>query len=813
VRSVDLSGELEAVIARADMAACLDFCHGLSEAERQELAPAVVARYREVREEKDPSRSFTFPEGHWDRMRAALVVLYATATFKEISRLDVGSSVIDPMYQVLSARRPAWLEQWVDWTLTHGNLYATRWTVVRRLILDGLCSRPDSDAYYLGLLCHPNPRQLLERDSDLLHNDVWRLFEIEGRADASLSQRDKYSRTENQWAPLLRELGENGRLDRRRLLSASLGALLRGFKPFQASWFSRFHESLNPSKEERAALAPQYLQLLASPVPASVSLALKAVQTLEQAGHLDENQALEAVPAALYSRAGSTAETALKLLESIVKRRPALRERAAELAVSALEHSSVTVQKKAWAFVETYGDPARLADRHRMAARLVAPSLRKSLLHTEAASSPEPAQSAPDSRVHSIPTKWLRRAGIHADGSLEPLDLRGPGIPRLLPANIIQPIRSLEELVPVLLRLFETEEPIDDVERALDGISRLCSDRPADFDRLVSPLRKRAQLITKRWARTPASLLARLSLAWTDQLDWTARLEGDDAEAFLTKRVKAIAVRVCKRVPRQLLSTPTHAAGWIDPRIFEKRLKIARETDSFDLELGKLRTGTEVPAWLKKPLYEAPMIRWAATIVPSQRDAWFKTGAAVILANIDWWQAEWGNKAYLEPLFEADTPLGDAGMQLLILGLSAKENGEGTLATDALNGVIGDGRLEPASFAEALLKAMPVEPVAAKKITLSRSALSERLAQASASRGLGLKLPRLAKRLAHASQESTLSARTIQQALERVLAVRPCKPLQQLFEDLTAEYSGSHLGVDQMRLRLDRAERWAKSGK
>lgn len=399
MRSVELSGDLDAAITRGDVAACLDHCRGMSEAARRELAPAAAARYREVGEEKDPSRPYVFPPGHWERMQAALVLLYLTAALKEISRLDAGFPWIDPLYQALSARRPVWLEQWVEWTLSHRNFYATRWALVRRLVLDGLCKRPESDNYYLGLLCQGNPRELLASDVDLLNHEVWRLFEIEGRSDASFSQRDKYSRAENQWAPLLRELSVKGRLDRRRLLRASLEALLRGLKAFQAGWFSIFHESLNPSVEERAALSCQYLQLLASPVPASVSFAMKAVQQLEQTGCLDENAALEAVPAALYSQAGSTAETTLKLLESIVSRQPGLRERAAALAVLALEHSSISVQKKALALIEKYSDPALLPERRRVAAQLVAPSLRKSVFHTEASPSPEPVQTAPDARL------------------------------------------------------------------------------------------------------------------------------------------------------------------------------------------------------------------------------------------------------------------------------------------------------------------------------------------------------------------------------------------------------------------------------
>jgi hypothetical protein len=812
VPQVDSAGIADAA-ARGDTAACIELCRNLSEAERRDLSKAAIARYQALREERAQNLSASRQELR-DRQRAALAVLYASAGFKEIKRLD--NTWLEPPYEVLVSRRPAWLEQWAEWTLHDGARRSSRWLLVRRLIQDQILPRPETDDYYVGLLRHHDARQCIDRDPDLLQHELWKLFEVEGHSDASFAQHDKYTHEKNQWAPFLVELAESGRIERKRLLAASVGALLRGFKAFQSAWFSTLHETLKPSIEERAELARDYLQLLASAVPPNVSFALRAIQQLESAGCLDAEEFLQAVPAALYNPSAGTAETALKVLESIVKRQPELRERAAELAASALEHASPAVQKKALALVQAWSDadalPARLAD----AARVIAPSLRKLLpaapaaakaAAKSAAKSPAPAS---DPRLVSIPEVWLRLAGIEADGSLVSPHLDSPDIPRLHRGNAIGPIASIEELVPILLRVLETEEPIDDVERALDAISRLCAQRPAAFERLTSPLRKRAQTIAKRWMRSPASLLARLSLAWIDKADPAIRLDGETAESFLAKRVNSVAARMREGIAQPLLSAPTHAGGWIDPQLLKQRLAAsAQPHDPLDLELAQLRAGGEYPVWLKKPLHEIHMIRWAATILPGQREEWFNTGARVLELNLDWWQALWGNKTYLESLFDPDTPLGDAGLRMLVAGLAAKENGEGTLAADALNVLIEDGRLEAARLARALRDKMPTEPVPAKEVTVSRLAISKRLAKASQSRGY--KMPRVAKRLAQASRTSALHGITIQQTLDLLLAGGDSKPFRQLYDDLTAEYPGrdSELKAGQLRIRLDRAARWA----
>ena len=46
------------------------------------------------------------------------------------------------------------------------------------------------------------------------------------------------------------------------------------------------------------------------------------------------------------------------------------------------------------------------------------------------------------------------------------------------------------------------------------------------------------------------------------------------------------------------------------------------------------------------------MFRWMATIQPGYREAWSAIGALLIARNVDWWSAEWANRAFLEPFIE-----------------------------------------------------------------------------------------------------------------------------------------------------------------
>lgn len=92
---------------------------------------------------------------------------------------------------------------------------------------------------------------------------------------------------------------------------------------------------------------------------------------------------------------------------------------------------------------------------------------------------------------------------------------------------------------------------------------------------------------------------------------------------------------------------------------------------------------------------------------PIARDSYFSMGGFDIGTNLDWWEAEWSNRTYMEPLLDSDTPLRQMGLLLLLLGLAAKEPGEHGLATDATIQAIQDGRLGTDNLGEALATYLP----------------------------------------------------------------------------------------------------------
>jgi Family of unknown function (DUF6493) len=95
-------------------------------------------------------------------------------------------------------------------------------------------------------------------------------------------------------------------------------------------------------------------------------------------------------------------------------------------------------------------------------------------------------------------------------------------------------------------------------------------------------------------------------------------------------------------------------------------------------------------------------IRWTASVCPLARDSFFAGAIRCCFGNIDWCEANWQNRAYLEPLLDTGVPLRKIPLLFLTGMLAAKEPGEYGLATDVAIQAIEAGRLGTDNFGEAM---------------------------------------------------------------------------------------------------------------
>ena len=535
----------------------------MSPRERRRHAGAVIRFYKAVMSfwQNDPNRPSIRDDD------AAMVAVLAVATLTELKSLRFAPIPRNLAIQdVLRTLSPDWITEWVTHLIDDNPNVIGRISPVWEA---GLCPRPSSEAFILGYYVNASWRSMTTDQSEFLSHDVWRFFEVEGGGEFSLAAHDKYANASRKWSVRLLSLLESGKLDHERLLDATLDALERDFAQFRAGWYSRFHGDLNPTIGQMTERAARYLRLLSSGVPPTVSLALKAVQKLDKAGAIAPDDLLPALEAPLQARQKSTVTTALRLLDSAVKRDTSLASEAAHLATRALVAETADIQSKALDLIEKLGGNADPAIRSELAdfAPLAAASVAK--------------------RIASM-------ADVDLGAKVELPEVPGPAM-----AARFEPVADAIGALELFLSVLEAPRDPLEIERAIDGVSRFGAALRAD-EALVSPLRKRARQIAKRDTIGDLQLSVALTGCALAEGKTFAELEigarsissGTFARVFHDRNAEMIG-RVLSTRALPMLSMPSDRGGFVAPDALVERLGIYRaaciEPGTTDLSLALLR--------------------------------------------------------------------------------------------------------------------------------------------------------------------------------------------------------------------------------
>ena len=602
--------QFDSLLRAGDAGQIARFFAGAAEMDRRALAPRAVAWHgllqlnleSDYLSEKQLGKRGPFEVVPDPRRLApsAYAALLACAELPALSAVRHPNVDEEMLIRILADRRPAWLQNYAD-VLIEADLNSWSfhgWHLVRALVRAGLCTPPRHPNYSVGAIPalgsrvsaitrrdaqtgaadspdRPILADLLTEHPDWLVSGVWGLFEFEGTSEVSLANSEKYSKRSGDWTGALIALSRRGVLPREKLLDASLDALSRDFVQFRAGWFSRFHEALQPTPEERIARLDAYLNLIASAIPPTVSFALKAISGVCRGHPVPGRRLLAALAPALQARAKGTAISALELAARLARDEPGLRKEVSEAVILALLHDSADVQKQALDILDRHGDRADAHIRAGVAeaSGAVAASLRPRL------------------------AGWIDQpnasAQVPACASVDADKARPVTLPRVDPSRVLAPITDLESLIALAAKTLEGCEDPDELEQLLDAFSRLCDRRPEDFTRLTAPLRKRAAKkfpapgLSSVSEHTPESAVAELVGAWTDGDRAPRPTPADLHDATIPAhralvlwqlRFDALVDRVAHRVARPLLSSPSHRGGWIEPRHLVERWRIWTDT-------------------------------------------------------------------------------------------------------------------------------------------------------------------------------------------------------------------------------------------
>ena len=637
---------LRKVILTKDGRAVCDYFDGMTEKERQKHAKYCFEWYQTIEKiffsegdgiidengvisyvpQREQQGRLTLRDLRW---RSQWPVI-ATAGWSVLKGLR-GFFVTEEFETILRSRRPDWTIHFLEKRAAELDLdfwdRSLEWTVYRRFVHEKIIEPSQADSMtelmfaalsgsrYTEIKTGKPGVSVLEelrKDPALIVDGLWNIFEITAfRRNWCFTTHDHF----HHWKTAFCELIRDKTLPPDRVLDGCFRAIQRPFSDHHVKWFVQLLERLiaeMPINEDVLAGDPRFLSLLELSQPSPRGLGLAILERLLKKDKIDLRGIAGRLVPLLREEARSKPKKVLVILEKIARQRSDLRHEVFDTLLEGLRHETAEIQDASLNLLigfDAMNDAATCDSVRKMADDLAA-SVRKRLADFLPATS-KPTKPMPVTE---------EIAGLRATGqSLEAV--REP----------IVPICNFDELLDLAIRLAESAHDPDEIERLLDGLSRLGYEEPEDFERKTAPLLKRIfrlmgnqkdydseefqlwmhlpfcgifpihdciyLLLTWVLKQVPTSTCSweerplihrvnkvkvfRIKVRGRVWMTWSYPRERSIAcppFQLFSEHVKAIAERLARRESQQLLSTPTHRDGWIDPTIFAERLIEAHRT-------------------------------------------------------------------------------------------------------------------------------------------------------------------------------------------------------------------------------------------
>ncbi|MGH3544436.1 MAG: DUF6493 family protein [Mycobacteriales bacterium] len=440
------------------------------------------------------------------------------------------------------AAAPRWLDGLVRRELEESaRSYTSSERFVRNRLLErlGLVQLEPDDTYILAMVSALGSDKVakLKADPELVELALWRVFEVEGGGEVSLSNVDRFGG--QQWRNAFLALTADGTLERGRVLAECLTALCRGFSAYRAGWYPATFLALSPTDKELSELQNPLRRLLGASVPATVTFSVNLLIRLHKAGRLELAETLGCLPPAVLVKTKGTALDVLRLAKAAACEH---RAAVAEIAHTGLGHPHADVQRAAADLLAVVGEADTVA--------AVTDELMPSVRHDLGLAAEVP------SRTHEPVAQYLV-----------------PALPAVTHADLAERAAAL----------LEDSSDVGEVEAVLAALVE-----PGSEDRLA-PLGKRAKAVAARGPNTDVGdawlpgQVARLILGLLKEPTPPAE-PAVPAFRFITRRLSEL-----RQTSSPLLATPDMPGGWVSAEALVTRLAVTDSPPHHDLVAGLLR--------------------------------------------------------------------------------------------------------------------------------------------------------------------------------------------------------------------------------
>tara|TARA_R110002111_G_scaffold27081_4_gene58308 strand:- start:22146 stop:25100 length:2955 start_codon:yes stop_codon:yes gene_type:complete len=284
--------------------------------------------------------------------------------FFQVSKLSVSDDYLE---NIIPWYKPKWFGDFINdempWDLTYEKLMdlyqKDLFEPSQALILARLPNAIVESSWKNNVNKSIYKPEVLLKHKDTLEQHIWLLFEeVSGINNYyNYLHLDNYKGGNDIWIDTFINLTETQKLDRNRVLIATLHTSTKGFNKTLSGWFFDLLLKLNPSIDEVLSLQDAFFSALNSPHSKVVNTVLKYFKVAASQKKFKHTVFIENASILLNSETKSVVTSTLMILDKIAKTHKSSQNEVCKKAAEGLINVDEKIQVRAAKLIEKYGKP------------------------------------------------------------------------------------------------------------------------------------------------------------------------------------------------------------------------------------------------------------------------------------------------------------------------------------------------------------------------------------------------------------------------------------------------------------------------
>ncbi len=355
----------------------IPFLQSLNDKDKRSLVPFIKKFRKKINEtyiveEKAGWGTYNKNEFKYSEKKRDLVDMACFVCFNktDIKRAIFNIANLSVSDEYLKKIIPWYVPKWFEEVVNKGNPWELNYDKMMQLFKQGLINPSN------GLIIRRLPIWIIERKwenniadlykperllkyEETLKDHIWLLFE----EDSEINNQYAYLNTGNHtggrdlWIETIISLVTEKRLDRQRVLIATIYTSTKGFNKSLSGWFFDLLIKLNPSIEEILSLQDELFSVLNSPHSKLINTVLKYFKQLASNEKFKFKAFIDNSSIILNSETKSVVNSTLMILDKIAKTHETIRVEICIKASEALINLDEKIQSRAAKLIVKYGDP------------------------------------------------------------------------------------------------------------------------------------------------------------------------------------------------------------------------------------------------------------------------------------------------------------------------------------------------------------------------------------------------------------------------------------------------------------------------